>query len=70
VFLDEDELYELTGRKRHDAQARELRHMGIEFKIRRNGSLVVLSEHAKTELGGNIVAESNPERLEPNWDAI
>ena len=42
MFLDEDQVVELTKKRRHDAQARALRFMGIEFKPRPDGSLAVL----------------------------
>lgn len=42
LVLSERELADFTGASRADAQARELRHMGIPFRQRRNGKLVVL----------------------------
>lgn len=42
LVLSERELAEFTGATRADAQARELRYMGIPFRQRRNGKLVVL----------------------------
>lgn len=46
------ELEGLTRAKRSDAQARELRHLGIPFQQRRDGTIVVLKihvEHGQTE---------------------
>lgn len=43
MFLDPDQLRELTGRLRSDAQRRELEHLGVPFRVRRDGSLVVLA---------------------------
>lgn len=53
LLLTPDELRELTGHRRADAQARELEFLGIPFRTRRDGSLVVL----RVDLVGN--------RLEP-----
>jgi len=46
MILTPDQLRELTHFTRTDAQARELEHLGIPFKTRRDGSLVVFSEDA------------------------
>jgi len=45
VNLTPKELELLTGAKRADAQARELEHLGIPYKTRRDGTLVVLRVH-------------------------
>lgn len=42
VVLSADELRELTGKQRADSQARELDHLGITYRRRRDGSVVVL----------------------------
>ncbi len=42
LILSPADLRELTDAIRSDAQARELEHMGIPFKTRRDGTLVVL----------------------------
>ncbi len=42
LILDKKELEELTGKIRPSAQARELNAMGIDFRQRRDGSIVVL----------------------------
>lgn len=41
MILTLSDLAELTGKVRRSAQARVLRHLGIPFKTRPNGSLVV-----------------------------
>ncbi|MFN7817811.1 MAG: DUF4224 domain-containing protein [Burkholderiales bacterium] len=45
VFLTESELRSLTKRQRPKAQARVLAHLGIPYKPRPDGSLVVLAAH-------------------------
>jgi len=46
MILSEAQIRELTGRKRCDAQKRQLVQLGIPFKERTDGSLVVYSVHA------------------------
>jgi hypothetical protein len=48
VNLSPDELAALTGKSKPSAQARELEHLGIPFKSRRDGSLVVLRVHVES----------------------
>lgn len=42
MILTDSELRDLTGFTRADAQRRELDFMGIQYKVRRDGTLVVL----------------------------
>jgi hypothetical protein len=42
MFLTNEEVVQLTGRKRHPAQVRALRGMGIEHRVRPDGSVAVL----------------------------
>jgi hypothetical protein len=42
MFLTDSEITQLTGRTRHKAQAKVLDFMGIPYKSRPDGSLVVL----------------------------
>lgn len=67
--LTEREICDLTAKERHSAQARALRHIGIDFKTRADGSLVVSRIHAEKMLGGTT---GNPVRVksEPNWQSI
>ena len=44
MILSDEELRDLTGFTRADAQQRELDHLGIAYKVRRDGSLVVMRE--------------------------
>lgn len=46
VILSPTALRELTGARRSDAQARELEHLGIPYRRRRDGSLVVFESEA------------------------
>jgi Domain of unknown function (DUF4224) len=42
LLLSEDDLVQLTGKRRPSAQRRVLEHLGIPSKIRPDGTLVVL----------------------------
>lgn len=68
MFLSPDELKQLTRRSRSDAQARELKHMGIEHRIRRDGTIAVSQAHAEQVLAGAGHTRKTKE-VEPNWEA-
>jgi len=70
MFLTKNELKELTKRSRYTAQTRALRTMGIEHRIRPDGSLAVLRTHIEHELGYNQKPPRTQRREEPNWDAL
>jgi hypothetical protein len=53
LTLSAEELRELTGRRRSDAQARALEHMKIPFSTRPNGTLAVLRAVVERALGGD-----------------
>lgn len=72
MFLTPEELVELTHAKRRDTQIRALRMMGIEYKLRPNGTPAVLCSHIEKVFGGiqNEKPATAPERWEPNWAAL
>ncbi|MBK6974637.1 MAG: DUF4224 domain-containing protein [Sterolibacteriaceae bacterium] len=70
MFLTDDELRSLTKRSHRDAQARVLTFMGIEHKVRPDGSLAVLSAHVERMFGGPPASIRGPKKAEPNWDAV
>jgi hypothetical protein len=59
MILTQEQLSELTGRRRHDAQAKVLRHMGIEFRQRPDGSLAVSLAHVDSVLGAPARGKAN-----------
>ncbi len=69
MILTNTELIELTGRRVKSAQVRVLRFMGIEHKIRPDGSVVVLRAHVEQVLGLKEPTDKQVE-VEPNWDAM
>lgn len=49
LTLTHDELVDLTGRRRFTFQARVLTEMGIPYRLRPDGSIVVLRVHVVHE---------------------
>lgn len=70
MFLNDDELVALTKRTRSDAQIRALRFMGIEHKIRPDGSVAVLRAHVETTFGQTQLNGCNVKQVQPDWSAI
>lgn len=67
LTLTPEELRELTGKRRSDAQRRALNEMGISYVVRPDRSLAVLRRHAEAVLAGGeatIRAPVEPE-LQP-----
>lgn len=58
MFLTPDELAELTGKTRRGAQSAELHALGIPFRTRRDGSIVVLRVAVQIAFG----AAQKPEK--------
>lgn len=67
--LTPEELIQLTGHKRSDAQCRELQHMRLTFKVRRNGTVVVLRAHFDEQLGSKEPKAKKEKLPEFNWAA-
>lgn len=71
MFLSDEELHELTKRTRRGAQARALRAMGIEHRVRGDGSVVVLRAHVEQVFGVALPKSTKPKpSAEPDWSAI
>ncbi|WP_082926362.1 DUF4224 domain-containing protein [Cupriavidus sp. D384] len=67
LTLSPDELKELTHKCRSSAQVRALRAMGIEHKVRPDGSVAVLRAHVDKEMGAP--KQKAVASWEPNWSA-
>jgi hypothetical protein len=70
MFLSPDEIIELTGRHRRDAQVKQLNKMGIVYKLRADGSVVVLTAHVSKEFDGEVSGIKKVDSTEPNWAAV
>jgi hypothetical protein len=70
VFLDADELVELTRRRRSDAQMRVVQTMGIEHRRRSDGTVVVLRSHIEDLLGGAGPRLKPGADIEPDWSTL
>ena len=69
MFLTDDELRDLTGKARPSAQVRVLRAMGIEHRVRPDGSLAVSRSHVEGLLGGAAGVNVGTHK-QPNWSAL
>lgn len=67
MFLSVSEINQLTGKKKPASQARALRFMGIEHKIRPDGKLLVSRAHVEKLLDGESVNNRIKRRTEPDW---
>ena len=70
MFLSPDEIIELTGRHRRDAQVTQLNKMGIVYKVRADGAVVVLTAHVHKEFDGDAASAKKVKETEPNWGAV
>lgn len=70
VFLDTEELEELTNKQRYTAQRKVLNALGITHKTRPDGSLLVLRSHVEKLLGGDVESKKAKKAKEPNWGAM
>jgi hypothetical protein len=68
LFLTEDEMVELSGFRRSSAQAKALRTMGIEHKIRADGRVLVLRKHIE-ELFGVRKRKEKEHEWRPPWES-
>lgn len=69
MFLDADEVREMTDRKTHSAQRKMLNALGITHKVRADGSVLVLRSHVERELGGAPALAARKKEFTPNWSA-
>lgn len=49
ICLSDEEIRELTRKRQHGAQARELHRLGIPCRPRSDGSLIVLRIHVEVQ---------------------
>ncbi|AMU06279.1 DUF4224 domain-containing protein [Burkholderia cenocepacia] len=67
MFLTDEELTELTGKRQNAARIRVLNSMGVQHKIRPDGSIAVLRAHVE-RLFGEKPQKDDPEAAwTPPW---
>ncbi|VVE41948.1 hypothetical protein PCO31111_04222 [Pandoraea communis] len=70
TFLTQDEIREMTGRVRYKSQALVLSAMGIEHKVRPDGSILVLRMHVEQSLGGTTKNQTRQRVYEIDRSAL
>tara|TARA_R110002096_G_scaffold175489_1_gene351278 strand:- start:281 stop:499 length:219 start_codon:yes stop_codon:yes gene_type:complete len=71
MFLSQQDISTLTGKKRSASQIKALRSMGIEHRIRPDGKVIVSCGHVEELLKGRTPANNNKtEDSQPNWKAL
>jgi hypothetical protein len=71
TFLEVEEIKSLTKRTVRPAQVKVLKAMGIEHKVRPDGSVAILRAHINKVFDGNPdKASPKTKEAEPNWEAI
>ena len=69
MILSKEQLIELTGKMKPSAQIRALRSMGINHRIRPDGTPAVSESHIESILGDGTPAHEAAVD-EPHWDAM
>jgi hypothetical protein len=67
LFLSVPEINHLTGKIRWASQIRTLRFMGIEHKVRPDGSVLVSRAHVEKLLDGDSANNRVKRKTEPDW---
>lgn len=70
TFLTDEEIQELTERKVRPAQVRVLRSMGIQHRVRPDGSVVILRAHIHKVFDGDTNTRIKQIVVQPNWDVM
>ena len=65
--MTDDDLYELTHKRRFSARLRALNAMGIEYRVRPDRTLAVCRAHVDAVLSGRVQFDRAPRIAEPNW---
>lgn len=65
LCLTNDEIIEVTHYKKYSAQRRALNGMGIDYKVRPDGTIAVFRDSYNAALQAR-----KPKRVEPNWEKV
>lgn len=69
-FLSDAEVCQLTKKMRRSAQVRALRFMGVEHRIRSDGTVLISRSHIEKILDGDSSSVRFLDEREPNWEAM
>lgn len=71
TFLAPNEIKDLTDKIKRPAQIKVLNAMGIEHRVRPDGTVAILRDHITKIFGGNPdVTRKTNKTVGPNWSAI
>ncbi|MEX3918262.1 DUF4224 domain-containing protein [Paraburkholderia sp. BR10872] len=67
MFLDEEELTELTRKQQNAARIRVLNAIGVQHKIRPDGTIAVLRQHVEEVFGLKKPKKEEGSGWVPSW---
>lgn len=71
TFLAPEEIKDLTDKSRRPSQVKVLNSMGIQHRVRPDGSVAILRAHITKVFDGNPeAARKTAKSAQPNWAAI
>lgn len=70
LLLSLPEVEELTQARRRKSQISALCQMGIEHKVRPDGSIAVLRKHVEEILSGREYSTRRERNSEPDWTQV
>lgn len=70
LFLTDEEVQALTDRRARKSQVLVLKSMGIEHRVRPDGSVAILRAHIIKLFDGGSSTQSKTKEAVPNWDAM
>ncbi len=70
MFLSRAEIADLTRKQHRDAQARVLRAMGVEHRVRPDGSVAVARAHIERIFGVSAVSGAPRQKTLPDFSKV
>jgi hypothetical protein len=70
MFLSDQEVIELTGKQRCNAQSKVLDFLGIRHKIRPDGVIIVLRSVVESALGGGEAKPAQRRKNAPDFSNV
>lgn len=71
MFLTDEEIFELTKKTYGPPRVKALNALGIQHKVRGDGSIAILRDHIIKVFDGGASAQAKKTKsVEPNWGAI